>query len=101
MDFRGQGLVNAIHLSWTIKWRRLRNNRASFEPRSHEDWDDAAVGGVREEEVSPGGPIQIAPNAMLRLIWRAGDAEPAEEMISAAFTSYTLNNLRKFSLSLN
>ncbi|KAL5109661.1 hypothetical protein TcWFU_000266 [Taenia crassiceps] len=86
MDFRGQGLINAIHLSWTIKWRRYRMG-SSFEPQSNTIWDDE----VGMEAVDS---LQIAPNVMLRLIWSAGNAETAENMITAAFTSYTLENLR-------
>ncbi|VDM30580.1 unnamed protein product [Hydatigera taeniaeformis] len=86
MDFRGQGLINAIHLSWTIKWRRHRMG-GYFDPQGHTKWDEEV--GVEAAE-----SLQKDPNAMLRLIWTAGDAEPAEIMISATFTSYTLENLR-------
>ena len=92
MDFRGEGLVNAIHLSWDIRWRRFYNTRDSFEPRSHKDWSEVGMGEV----LKPGGAYHIAPNSMLRLIWRVGEAEPAEEMISAAFTSYIVEDLREF-----
>ncbi|EUB61910.1 peptide (FMRFamide/neurokinin-3)-like receptor [Echinococcus granulosus] len=91
-DFRGQGLINAIHLSWTIKWRR-HHIRSSFEPQSHTDWDEGEVGVEAVES------LQVAPNVMLRLIWSAGDAEPAENMISAAFTSYTLKELHNLEAS--
>ncbi|KAL5962140.1 hypothetical protein TSMEX_010140 [Taenia solium] len=86
MDFRGQGLINAIHLSWTIKWRR-HHMGSSFEPQSNTIWDE-------EVGIEAVDPLQIAPNVMLRLIWTVGNAEPAENMISAAYTSYTLKNLR-------
>lgn len=62
---------------------------SSFEPQSNTIWDEE----VGMEAVDS---LQIAPNVMLRLTWTADNAESAENMISAAFTSYTLKNLRKF-----
>ncbi|KAM7537812.1 hypothetical protein Aperf_G00000062568 [Anoplocephala perfoliata] len=104
VDFRGQGLVKAIHLSWIIKWRSQRSaSSQSFVPQNQVGWyddsdDSTARGSENEESVmtmhDEGVPLPVAPNVMLRLIWWEGDSEPAEEMISASFSSYTLQNLR-------
>lgn len=105
MDFRGQGLVKAIYLSWSIKWRCQRSaSSRPFGPQNQVGWyDDSDDGTARalenEESVigvpGEGAPLPMAPNVMLRLIWWEGDSEPAEEMISASFSSYTLQNLRE------
>ncbi|VDD74751.1 unnamed protein product [Mesocestoides corti] len=84
IDFHGQGLKNAIKLSWTVKWRRLRRITTSFE--HSRGWADDS-----DNEASV---LDIAPNVMFRLIWRADDTEPAEEVISGGFKSYTLKGLR-------
>ncbi|VDO10059.1 unnamed protein product [Rodentolepis nana] len=92
-DFRGQGLVKAIRLSWRIKWRRQRTSQRQV------GWYDGDSDDSEDEVIVESGEgvnhLPEAPNVMLRLIWWEGDSEPAEEMISASFSSYTLHNLRK------
>ncbi|VDO10184.1 unnamed protein product [Rodentolepis nana] len=92
VDFRGQGLVKAIRLSWRIKWRRQRTSQRQV------GWYDGDSDDSEDEVIVESGEgvnhLPEAPNVMLRLIWWEGDSEPAEEMISASFSSYTLHNLR-------
>ncbi|KAM3178055.1 hypothetical protein ACTXT7_003303 [Hymenolepis weldensis] len=92
VDFRGQGLVKAIRLSWYIKWRRQRTSQRQV---GWYDGDpDDSADKVTLENGEDVNLLPETPNVMLRLIWWEGDSEPAEEMISASFSSYTLQNLR-------
>lgn len=93
MDFRGQGLVKAIRLSWHIKWRRQRTSQRQV---GWYDGDpDDSADKVTVENGEDVNLLPETPNVMLRLIWWEGESEPAEETISASFSSYTLQNLRK------